>query len=81
MQRDPPPDPFVLPLLALAAAGVFGLVYAVLGSGRRTIDYALGAVFLFGGSLVVAMAVASVGRIVVQIVRFFESRKAKKPPK
>jgi hypothetical protein len=73
MRREPKPLAFTQ--LVLVVVGVLGLVYFVLGGGRKPMDYALGAVVLFAGGFAITMAVAALGWALDSVVRFFEAMK------
>ena len=73
MPREPKPLAFTQ--LALVAVGVLGLVYSVLGGGRKPMDYAAGAAVLFAGGFAITMAVIALGWAIDSVVRFFKARK------
>ena len=73
-----PQDPLALLLLASVAVALFGLAHVMMGGGRNALDYALCAVLLFGGSLIITMIIAGSWWILVQFVTFLEDRQTKK---
>jgi hypothetical protein len=49
--------PFALPLLALVATGVFGLIYWLLGIGKDAFIYAIAVLMLYATPVVIVFGV------------------------